>query len=305
MPWLQLILDTDADHADGLATLLEDLGAAAVTLQDGADQPLFEPPPGATPLWRHTRLLALFDADADLTPVRAALQEHTGTAALHIEPLEDRDWLRASLENFKPLRFGERLWVCPSWHTPPAPAAVNIILDPGLAFGTGTHPTTAMCLTWLDANPPRDRVVVDYGCGSGILAVAAAMLGARQVYAIDNDPQALLATRQNAERNEVGHRVATGAPADATGQADAGPPAQGADVVIANILAGPLVELAATLDGLLRPGGCLVLSGILEAQATRVCAAYPHIDLTPYARDDGWVCLAGTRRTEQAILLRS
>ncbi|UCE88386.1 MAG: 50S ribosomal protein L11 methyltransferase [Pseudomonadota bacterium] len=300
MPWLQLILDIDPDSAEPLSELLEDLGAAAVTLQDGADQPLYEPPPGATPpgatpLWQHTRLVALFDADTDLTPVHTALDDAAGSAQLRIEPLEDRDWLRAGLENFKPLCFGERLWVCPSWHAPPAPDAVNVILDPGLAFGTGTHPTTAMCLAWLDANPPQDQLVIDYGCGSGILAVAAAMLGARHVHAVDNDPQALVATRQNAARNGVDQVIDTSLPPDATPDPSRMLPVRGADLVVANILAGPLVELAAPLSDLLRPGGTLLLSGILQPQVTEVCAAYPQVSLTQYAQQDDWACLVGTR----------
>ncbi|HID50127.1 MAG TPA: 50S ribosomal protein L11 methyltransferase, partial [Chromatiales bacterium] len=270
MYW-QLELDATPELAEQLSDLLSASGACAVTLQDGANQPLFEPPPGATPLWGATRVVGLFEAGADIKAVLAALATALAPSPLpswHLNPLEDRDWVRAWMDDFRPMRFGERLWIVPGELPPPDPGAVNIRLDPGLAFGTGTHPTTAMCLHWLDAHPPRDCTVIDYGCGSGILAIAAARLGARAIQAVDTDPQALLATTDNAQRNAVADRIATVPP-------DAVPP-EPANLLLANILAGPLLELAPRLATRVRPGGHIVLSGILAGQADAVQAAYRH-----------------------------
>ncbi len=292
MPWLQLELLTHPDLAERLSERLSAHGAAAVTFQDAADQPLFEPPPGATPLWGQTRVVGLFAAEADVQAVVTALERELAPAPLppwRLEPLEDRDWVRAWMDDFAPMRFGERLWIVPGEMSPPAPDAVNIRLDPGLAFGTGTHPTTAMCLRWLDAHPPAGQTVTDYGCGSGVLAIAAARLGARRVIGVDTDPQALLATAENARRNTVADRVQAFLPDDA--------PAETADLLLANILADPLVELAPLLAHRVRPGGHLVLSGILADQATMVTEAYrPDFDLVRTETEDGWVCLTGVRR---------
>ena len=291
MPWLQLELESTPATAERLSDLLSASGACAVTLQDGADQPLFEPPPGATPLWGSTRVVGLFEADADIEAVLAALESALAPAPLppwHLNPLEDRDWVRAWMDDFQPMRFGERLWIVPGEMTPPDPEAVNIRLDPGLAFGTGTHPTTAMCLRWLDAHPPRDRTVIDYGCGSGILAIAAARLGARRIEAVDTDPQALLATADNARRNAVADRIDAFLPDDFPGQP--------ADLLLANILAGPLRALAPRLGRLVRPGGEIVLSGILAEQADSVRDAYAGaFDITRVEQVEEWVCLAGRR----------
>ena len=192
------------DEVEAVSELLTELGALAVTLHDAADQPLYEPPLGTTPLWAQTEIVVLFEADTNIESVIAALRAVPGVHAplqYTISDVEDKDWQRECLDQFKPLKFGERLWVCPSWHEAPEPDAVNIILDPGLAFGTGTHPTTALCLEWLDGCAVQCRDVLDYGCGSGILALAAAKLGAAKVWAVDHDPQALTATRANAEQN--------------------------------------------------------------------------------------------------------
>lgn len=293
MPWQQLKLDTAASQADALAALLEELGAAAVTLQDAADQPLFEPAPGSTPLWDRTRITALFDAEEDLPAIVASLaaRAERPLGDWRIEPLRDQDWERVWMERFVPLRFGSRLWVCPSWHTPPEPEAVNILLDPGLAFGTGTHATTGMCLEWLDARMQRGHSCIDFGCGSGILGVAACLLGAEAVWGVDIDPQALQATRANAERNGVGDRIHTARP-------EALPPMQ-TDVVLANILAGPLIDLAARIATLAHPGGWIVLSGILAEQADDVIRAYaPWAALERWREREGWVCLEGVRRAQ-------
>lgn len=290
MAWLQLILDTTPENADHVSNVLMDLGAAAVTFEDAADQPLFEPDPGETKLWNQTRAIGLFAADCDMNTIQQQLKNKLGNIShLHVDPLEDKDWSRAWMDNFKPIRFGERLWICPSWHTPPAPAATNIMLDPGLAFGTGTHPTTALCLRWLDANPPTNLEVIDFGCGSGILAIAAALLGASHVHAIDHDPQALLATRNNAQRNHVADKITTYLPKEFVA-------AQRADVMLANILANPLIELSPLLTQHVNPNGKIVLSGILVAQAESVVSAYrEHFTLNPITIDGDWVRIDGRK----------
>jgi ribosomal protein L11 methyltransferase len=289
MSWLRITLDTDHDHTDIVSEALEAAGAGAATLEDAGDQPILEPGPGETPLWQYVRVVGLFTADTDTTALSQQLGQQLPAdimSSLRIEPLEDRDWSRVWMERFTPMCFGERVWIVPSWCDAPDAKAVNILLDPGLAFGTGTHPTTSLCLQWLDAHAPTGKSVMDYGCGSGILAIAAGKLGAHEVWAIDNDPQALQATRDNALRNQV--RVQLGLP----GQI----PAQTFDLVIANILAGPLVELAPRLCALLKPGGQLVISGLLPEQQASMCAAYQQCcPLTEAVEQDGWLRLAGQR----------
>ncbi len=292
MPWLQLDLEANPDTAGHLAELLQTAGAAAVTLQDAADQPLFEPPPGTTPLWNTTRVIGLFAADTDIPSVLDGLEQQLAPAPLppwHLNPLEDRDWVRAWMDNFQPMRFGEHLWICPSGFTPPQPQAVNILLDPGLAFGTGTHPTTAMCLRWLDAHPPRDLSVIDYGCGSGILGIAACKLGARRVIGVDTDPQAILATHANAEKNQVGACVRACLPTEFRSEP--------VPLLLANILAGPLQSLAPRFAELVAPSGYLVLSGILAEQADEVRQHYQFaFNFEPETQQDEWVCLVAQRR---------
>ena len=292
MPWLQLELEATPDNAEQLSELLHTAGAGAVTLQDAANQPLFEPPPGTTPLWNATRVVGLFEADTDIPMVLASLQRQLAPAPLpawHLNPLEDRDWVRAWMDNFQPMRFGKHLWICPTGYTPPEPQAVNILLDPGLAFGTGTHPTTAMCLRWLDAHPPHGLTVIDYGCGSGILAIAACKLGARHVSGIDTDPQALLATHDNAEKNQLSDCIDTYLPADFHSQP--------VPLLMANILAGPLQDLAPRFSELVEPGGHIVLSGILAEQAESVRQRYQAaFEILLAEQQEDWVCLAGQRR---------
>ncbi len=292
MPWLQLILESDAQHAEHYADILSELEASAVTMQDAADQPLYEPPPGATPVWERTHVVALYPAEADIDAVVATLGERLAPEPLpdyRVTPLEDKDWTRAWMDAFEPMRFGERLWIVPSWHQAPDPQGVNILLDPGLAFGTGTHPTTRLCLGWLDAHPPTGQTVIDYGCGSGILAIAAALLGAATVHGVDNDPQALLASRDNAERNAVSEQLEVYLP-------DAFPPIE-AELLLANILAGPLVSLAPKLAGHVSAGGHIVLSGILPEQAQEVREAYlPWFVMAEPVEDDGWIRLEGVKR---------
>ncbi len=292
MPWHQLSLVAAEAEIPAIEAALEDLGALSITLGDAGDEPQLEPPLDTTPLWRETRLTALFPAEGDPEALRqAAEQALQGVphAGLLMEHLEDQCWERVWLDAFKPMRFGRRLWVCPLGQEAPDPEAVVLALDPGLAFGTGHHPTTALCLRWLDGAYLRGQTLIDYGCGSGILALAALKLGAARAIAVDHDPQALEATSANALKSGLGERIRVCTPEAL--------PAGTADVVIANILAGPLIELASRLASLLCPGGWLVLSGILAEQAEAVRAAYaPAIAWETSLVEEGWVRLAGIRR---------
>lgn len=291
MPWIQLKLQTTGDQTEKVEDLLLELGAVSVTLEDSADQPLFEPPPGATPIWNEVTLTGLFDSGSDMELVAAALRNELGTEIpLRIEALEDKDWEREWMKDYKPIPFGKRLWVCPSWLTPPDPNAINMLLDPGLAFGTGTHPTTAMCLQWLDGHDVGGKIAMDFGCGSGILAIAAALLGAEKIYCIDNDPQALLATRENAARNNVEDKLVVLAPEQLTDDIRV-------DLMLANILAGPLISLAPKLSAHTHSGGAIVLSGILAEQAAAVSAAYtPWFRMDAPLQTDDWIRLSGIKQ---------
>jgi len=263
------------------------LGAQSVTLLDAGDQPLLEPGPGETPLWPESTLEALLPDDLPEQDVLIALsagQVISSPADVHFDELADRDWERAWMDRFQPMRFGDSIWICPSHTEPNADWPVVVRLDPGLAFGTGTHPTTALCLEWMDAVEFTGKTVTDYGCGSGVLAVAAALKGATTVFAVDHDPQALTATHDNALRNGVSERIETALPGEAGDVR--------ADVVLANILAGPLVELAERIADLVRPGGALVLSGILDEQADDVERAYkPLIGKARRISREGWIRL--------------
>lgn len=295
MPWLQIRIPTLPEHTDTLEDALLLAGCQAVTLVDTEDKPVFEPLRGSTPLWEHTTIQGLFDQDVDADALKAELVRFMDNEG--IEPrgdivtgiLEDKDWERAWMDDFKPIRCGERLWICPTWQTPPETDAVNLRLDPGLAFGTGTHPTTFLCLQWLDQNTrPGDRVL-DYGCGSGILGLAALLLGAERMDGLDIDPQALDATRANAGNNNIDplrYRVMLD---DTDLDSDY-------DLLVANILAGPLCDLAPRLCARIKPGGRLALSGVLSHQAGSVAKAYQDwIDFDPLVERDGWVCLTGRR----------
>lgn len=292
MPWLQVRLAITPEQAETFEDALLEVGAVSVTFMDAEDQPIFEPDLGTTPLWSHTHLLALFEADTDETALIAHLQLLCGGTLPdhHVERIEDQDWERSWMDNFQPMRFGQRLWIVPSWHAAPEPDAVNLLLDPGLAFGTGTHPTTALCLEWLDGQNLDSCRVLDFGCGSGILAIAALLLGAPQAVGTDIDPQALEASRDNANRNGIDPaRFPVYLPADL--------PQQPAEVVVANILAGPLVSLAPQITALVQEGGRLALSGILAEQAEEVRAAYAGaFELDPTAIKDGWVRISGVKR---------
>ena len=276
----------DAQRAEDAAI---GCGACAVTFGDAGDAPVLEPAPGEFLLWRATRVKCLFTHSGDARGLAHSLASALGIDAAAIEALEiaDRAWEREWLKDFHALRFGRRLWVCPRHERVRVPGAVVVRLDPGLAFGTGTHPSTALCLNWLDAHLAPGARLIDYGCGSGVLALAAAKLGAAEVHAFDIDPQALIATRDNARANGLQLRV----------HEQAGTLPRAADVVVANILAGILCELAPRFAGLVRPGGELVLGGLMEHEAADVTEAYAAcFDVARVADCDGWVCLAGRRR---------
>ena len=251
MSWLQLCLDARPDELEALENLMLATGSVAVTMEDNADQPVLEPGVGETPLWMQTRLTGLYPAATDMDAVLAQFPDELLVHANHrVEILEDKDWEREWTKHYRPMQFGKSFWICPSWIEPPDPEATNLLLDPGLAFGTGTHPTTALCLTEIAAMSLQGLNVVDYGCGSGILGVAALQLGAAQVLAVDNDPQALVATRDNAQRNRiVSSALSVALPEEVDFDLHSG----SAELVIANILAGPLIGLSDTLLSLLKP----------------------------------------------------
>lgn len=263
-----------------------DTGAVSVSVIDAEDQPIYEPGPGEEPVWENVVVSGLYEEDVDLGQVRAALQK-ISAEVLFVETLGDRVWEREWLTRFHPMQFGQRLWVCPSGREVTADNAIILHLDPGLAFGTGTHATTHLCLEWLDGNVSTGDIVLDFGCGSGILGIAALLLGAEKVRAIDNDPQALVATLDNATRNGVQGGVQVSMPDTLL--------AEHYDTVVANILAQPLIELAETLSASLKPGGHLLLSGIMSSQSEWVKAAYAGLDFVVEKELDGWVCLAAKK----------
>lgn len=294
--WLAITVETEPRFEERMSSAFEDLGAVAVTLLDAQDQPLYEPAPGEMPLWRRITMQALFPGDCDEEGVLyglSALQPGLDMRRLKIEHIEDREWERAWMDDFQPMRFGERLWIVPSSHDIPDEAvgseSVVMRLDPGLAFGTGTHATTALCLRWLDEQNLAGTRVLDFGCGSGVLAIAAARLGAADVIAVDNDPQALDATHANAQANGVAECIR---PVDAC----AWTPEGDCDVVVANILANTLIDLAPKQAAALKPGGAIALSGILPEQADEVAAAYAASGIELHRHEhDGWMLLHGTR----------
>ena len=289
MSWLQAHLTVDKSRAPLIELLFESLGAVAVTLGDAGDEPMLEPGPGETPLWQATRVTGLFEGDVDADALRTTINQALNTdssRSLALTRLDDQDWERAWLDRFQPMRFGRRLWIRPGGQPIDQDDAVIIDLDPGLAFGTGTHPTTALCLSWLDGHAVRSKTVIDFGCGSGVLAIAALKLGATRATAVDHDPQAMLATRDNAERNGVSDRIQVIHSDDFEGHQ--------ADIVVANILANILIELAPNIAGLLKPGGQLVRSGIVKEQAEKVIAAYKGRVAFELAETlDDWVLLHG------------
>ena len=291
MHWIQITFEANKADSDQLETVLMEQGALSVTFADAGDQPLFEPELGTTPLWEAVRIIGLFDADTPAKKIISALKTgFKGDFPLHrAEILEDKDWVREWMDSYQPVKLGKRLWICPTWREPPESQAVNLMLDPGLAFGTGTHPTTFLCLEWLEAAELNNITVTDYGCGSGILGIATKLLGSRHVTAIDIDPQALLATQQNAEKNSID-------PKNIIIDYPEKHKKEKTDLVIANILAGPLQELAPLLNALVKPQGKIILSGILSAQAEEVMSAYTSwFKFEPTKELEGWVLLEGTK----------
>lgn len=293
MPWIQLKINIQAEYAEQVGDMLSANGAQAVTFIDAKDTPLYEPKPGEVLLWPDTQVIGLYDAEFDMTRVVNQLEKSKllGKDFNHkLDQLEDKDWEREWMENFHPIQFGKKLWICPSWRDVPDPDAVNVMLDPGLAFGTGTHPTTSLCLKWLDSLEVENKTVVDFGCGSGILGIAALKLGAEHVYGIDIDPQALLASKDNAGRNQVENKISVYLPKDQ--------PKLQADIVLANILAGPLRELRSVITDYCKPGGKLALSGILATQADGINALYAEdFDMEPNAIEGEWARVSGQRRS--------
>ena len=298
MSWLELSLTLRQSDQERVELALEEVGALAVTLLDAdADTPneraILEPGVGETPLWGEIALVALFDIGIDragLVHVLTDLLPELAPERIGFREVADQDWTRVWMDQFKPMRFGRRLWIYPWNVEPPADTdAVIVRLDPGLAFGTGTHPTTALCLEWLDGLDLAGRSVIDYGCGSGVLAIAALKLGAARVIGVDNDPQALAASRDNAQRNGVAERLALFAPEEFAAQA--------ADVFVANILAGPLAELAPRFAACSKPGAPLALSGILIDQAPALVERYREwFDALAVATREDWVRISGVRR---------
>lgn len=292
MPWIQLRVHTTEKHAETVSDMLLSWGAQAVSFVDAHDTPIYEPMPGEVIYWANTVVVGLFDAEQDMDKVIRKLQQVSlfkHGVQYKLEQLEDKDWEREWMDNFHPIRFGKRLWVCPSWRDIPDPTAVNVMLDPGLAFGTGTHPTTALCMEWLDSQDLTDSLIVDFGCGSGILGIAALKLGGKRVVGIDIDPQAIEASTANATRNGVAGQIELYLPKDQ--------PQLQADVVVANILAGPLADLSTIISAYVRPGGLLALSGILESQAQSVIDAYSNeFDFDPVAVKDEWVRLSARKK---------
>ncbi|MBD1557445.1 50S ribosomal protein L11 methyltransferase [Vibrio sp. S9_S30] len=293
MPWIQIKLNASDKNAEQIGDMLmEDTGALSVTFLDAKDTPVFEPLPGETRLWGETDVVALYDAEVD---TKTVLSQITASGLLEdgfahkVEQLEDKDWEREWMENFHPMQFGKRLWICPSWRDIPDPNAVNVMLDPGLAFGTGTHPTTSLCLEWLEGIDLEGKTVIDFGCGSGILAIAAIKLGASKVIGIDIDPQAIQASRANAQRNGVDQQLELFLPQDQ-------PEGLLADVVVANILAGPLRELSSVIKGLIKPEGLLAMSGVLDTQAEDVANYYrDELNIDPIVEQSEWCRISGKK----------
>lgn len=296
MSWIQIRVHAQRNQVNSVEDTLMANGALSVTLQDDADQPILEPELGTTPIWDETQIIGLFDANQNsevlLENLRTFYHNASGQDLPNhkLEILEDKDWIRAWMEDYHPMQFGERLWVCPSWQKPPQPDAVNLMLDPGLAFGTGTHPTTDLCLQFLDKEVQGGELVVDYGCGSGILGIAALLLGSKEMVGVDIDPQALTATRDNAGRNNISDDLYDVFLPEKTPQVEG-------DIMVANILAGPLQSLAPDIARLTRSGGKLALSGLLAEQAEEVSQCYSQwFDMQPAKQLGDWVLLTGTKR---------
>ncbi|MDA8621415.1 50S ribosomal protein L11 methyltransferase [Psychrosphaera sp.] len=291
MAWVQIRFAVLADHVDSMSDFLMDIGCQSVTFTaSNEQQAIYELKPGDINYWETSTCVGLFDAADDMDFVVRSIANHPNMDkdfSYKIEQVEDKDWEREWMDNFHPIKFGERLWICPSWRDIPDPEAINVILDPGLAFGTGTHATTALCLKWLEAMDLSDKTVLDFGCGSGILAIAALKLGAKRAIGIDIDPKAIIASQENAERNGVADQIELYLPEDA--------PEFETEVIVANILAGPLKELKHVICGYGQPGTLVALSGILAEQANDVANEYQSLaKLNPVTQEDEWVRIDGT-----------
>lgn len=296
MKWHSMELTVIGEHAQSLSDALLEAGALSVSIEDAdagtfAEQPRFGEPDMAAPEpWPHSKVIALFDASAPLDALLAQAARACGLDPCPrpvVTPVEEQDWVKQTQAQFAPIRISARMWIVPSWHEPPDPHAINLLLDPGLAFGTGTHPTTRLCLEWLERHLHGGEAVIDYGCGSGILAIAAARLGAARIVGVDIDPVAVDAARANAHRNRI----------DGIFQDVSTPLRETADIVLANILANPLRVLAPALAALTRSGGKLVLAGLLDSQQDEIAAVYePYFAIGRFAVREGWVALEGVRR---------
>ncbi len=294
MPWLKLTIASTREQLEAHTAALEQAGAQAVTIADAADEPIFDLVDGKLPTWQNNRVSGLFPDHLDETEIRQRLANAYAPSplpALLTEILDDQDWERSWMDRYQPIDYGHGLWVCPTWCETPDSAATSVLLDPGLAFGSGNHETTTLCLRWLAANPPRGLSVMDYGCGSGILAIAALKLGARQATGIDIDAQALTASRNNAELNGVSDRLAL---RRAKTVGDSGK----YDIVLANILANTIIDLKAELVSLLAGQGKLVLSGILREQSADVMRAFPDFDLLASKMENDWAMLILAERNK-------
>jgi ribosomal protein L11 methyltransferase len=305
MSWLSLTIETDDARAEVLSDAMLELGALSTDIHDAAagtegEQLLFDEPGEISgEIWSASELTALFNPDADINFIVRAAAQAAGLPTLPMYRLtyvEEQDWVRITQSQFSPIQISSRLWIVPSWHAVPDPAAISLVLDPGLAFGTGSHPSTQLCLTWLDETMQGGEDVLDYGCGSGILAIAASKLGARHVVGVDIDPQAVAASRENAIRNQCGEMKAGFHMTHFSTQMDPGREAW-ADVVVANILANPLIMLAPILMRATRQGGRIALSGILEEQAEAVKEGYRQwFEMRTAKMHEGWVLLTGTKK---------
>lgn len=293
MRWLQVRTTVAKDQVQLAETLLESLGAVSVILDDAQDQALLEPLPGEMPLWDQVIVTGLFYEDSDVEQLQGFLSTQLPGANVRHDYLEEQVWERAWMDHYEPIQCGDRLWIVPEWLTPPDTNAINLMLDPGLAFGTGNHASTFLCLQWLDKQDLKGKVVIDYGCGSGILGIAALLLGAKQVYAVDLDPQAVLSTRQNAALNKVEDKIWTGLPEEFEQQF----PDLQADVIVANILAGPLMYLAPTFAALAKPHALIAMAGIIEEQVEDLRQSYAKwFNLhTLGQREENWCRLSGER----------
>ncbi|THB72275.1 MAG: 50S ribosomal protein L11 methyltransferase [Gammaproteobacteria bacterium] len=291
MPWKQVTFNTPKQHVDPLEDHLLSMGALSVTLMDAEDHPILEPELNTTPIWDNNLVTALFENDTNIDAIAISIKATMSedVTILKIETVDDQEWERAWMDNYHPMKFGDKLWIYPTNVDIPKTSDTIIRLDPGLAFGTGTHPTTALCLEWLDQADLKQKTVIDFGCGSGILAIAAALLGAKKSYGIDNDPQAIIASDSNAELNNLKETVSAHLPEDT--------PQIQADIVIANILSIPLISLVENISSLCKTGGELVMSGILEGQIDDVIESYsPYFaDFTTSQKGD-WFRISALRK---------